>query len=97
MLHRRSQCFVQLLNLLNIDYPAEVGTQLCEQVLSTLTALLAGNDSCKNEMKQNVGYDTLLSVVLHRTAPKGPSGGVLMQVLHLILEVNTVLVWHSCC
>ncbi|DBA78126.1 TPA: hypothetical protein ACH3X2_008097 [Trebouxia sp. C0005] len=47
---------------------------------------MAGNESMKSEMKKTVGYDTLLNIVLRRTAPKGPSAGVLMQVLHLILE-----------
>ncbi len=88
LLCRKSQCFVQLLNLLNIDYSHEAGTALCEQVLSTVTALMAGNESMKSEMKKTVGYDTLLNIVLRRTAPKGPSAGVLMQVLHLILEVG---------
>ncbi len=49
---------------------------------------MAGNESMKSEMKKTVGYDTLLNIVLRRTAPKGPSAGVLMQVLHLILEVK---------
>ncbi len=91
MLCRKSQCFVQLLNLLNIDYSHEAGTALCEQVLSTVTALMAGNESMKSEMKKTVGYDTLLNIVLRRTAPKGPSAGVLMQVLHLILEVHLIV------
>ena len=90
LLCRKSQCFVQLLNLLNIDYSHEAGTALCEQVLSTATALMAGNESMKSEMKKTVGYDTLLNIVLRRTAPKGPSAGVLMQVLHLILEVDPI-------
>ncbi|KAL0021859.1 hypothetical protein WJX77_009077 [Trebouxia sp. C0004] len=85
-LFKKSQCFVQLLNLLNIDYSHEAGSALCEQVLSTVTALMAGNPSMKSEMKRTVGYDTLLNIVVRRTAPKGPSAGVLMQVLHLILE-----------
>ena len=90
LLCRKSQCFVQLLNLLNIDYSHEAGTALCEQVLSTITALMAGSESMKSEMKKTVGYDTLLNIVLRRTAPKGPSAGVLMQVLHLILEVDSI-------
>jgi len=79
---------VQLLNLLNIDYSPEAGTQLCEMVLPTMTALLAGNQRSRKRLQDDIGYDTLLSLVLRRTAPKGPSGGVLMQVLHLLLEVS---------
>ena len=79
---------MQLLNLLNIDYPPEAGTQLCQMVLPCLTALLAGNPASRKQLQEGVGYDSLLSIVLRRTAPQGPSGGVLMQMLHLILEVS---------
>lgn len=85
---REAQCFVQLLNLLNTDFSPEAGSQLCERVLSTLTSLLAGNEASRKKLQQDVGYDTLLSIVLRRTAPTGPCAGVLMQLLHLILEVT---------
>ena len=77
-----------MLNLLNIDYPPETGTQLCIGVLSTLTALLAGNEASRKQLQLNPGYDSVLRAVLERTAPKGPTDKVLLQVLHLILEVN---------
>lgn len=86
-LRRSAECFVQLLNLLNIDYSPEAGTQLCEKVLATLMALLAGNEASRKQLQQGVGYDTLLSIVLKCSGPSGPSGGILMQLLHLVLEV----------
>lgn len=76
-----------MLNLLNIDYSPEAGTLLCIGVLSTLTALLAGNEASRKQLQLNPGYDSVLRAVLERTAPKGPSDKVLLQVLHLILEV----------
>lgn len=82
---------MQLLNLLNDDYPPEAGAQLCERVLATLTALLAGNVAAREHLSSEVGYDTLLNIVLRRTAPTGPSGGVLRQLLHLVLEVSPLL------
>ena len=33
-------CFLQLLKLLNTDYPVEVDTRLCEKVLATLMVLV---------------------------------------------------------
>ncbi|KAL3142038.1 hypothetical protein ABBQ32_004670 [Trebouxia sp. C0010 RCD-2024] len=85
-LFRSAECFVQVLNLLNIDYTPEAGSQLCIGVLSTLTSLLAGNEASRKQLHLNPGFDSVLRAVLERTAPKGPSGDVLSQVLHLILE-----------
>ena len=90
---RSAECFVQVLNLLNIDYSPEAGTQLCIGVLSTLTSLLAGNEASRKQLQLNPGFDSVLRAVLERTAPKGPSGDVLAQVLHLILEVSSF--WYS--
>ena len=42
VLRRDAECFVQIVNLLNLEYPPEVGQRLAEQVLATLAALLAG-------------------------------------------------------
>ena len=92
---RSAECYVQLLNLLNIDYPPEAGTQLCEKVLATLMALLAGNEASRQQLQQGVGYDTLLSIVLRCSGPHGPSGGILMQLLHLVLEVGRYLPVHD--
>lgn len=77
-----------MLNLLNIDYSSEAGTQLCIGVLSTLTSLLAGNEASRKQLQLNPGFDSVLRAVLERTAPHGPSGDILAQVLHLILEVR---------
>lgn len=85
---RSAECFVQVLNLLNIDYSPEAGTQLCIGVLSTLTSLLAGNEASRKQLQLNPGFDSVLRAVLERTAPHGPSGDILAQVLHLILEVR---------
>lgn len=97
-----------MLNLLNIDYSPEAGTQLCIGALCTLTSLLAGNEASRKQLQLNPGFDSVLRAVLERTAPKGPSGDVLAQVLHLILEVrsfwnsfqkydaNVLLLWCAC-
>ena len=77
-----------MLNLLNINYSPEAGTHLCIGVLSTLTSLLAANEASRKQLQLNPGFDSVLRAVLERTAPKGPSGDVLSQVLHLILEVS---------
>ena len=42
MLRREAECFVQVVNLLNLEYLPEVGQQLAQQVLATLASLLAG-------------------------------------------------------
>ena len=80
---------MQVLNLLNIDYSPEAGMQLCIGVLSTLTSLLAGNEASRKQLQLNPGFESVLRAVLERTAPKGPTGDVLAQVLHLILEVRS--------
>ncbi|KAK9824084.1 hypothetical protein WJX72_007613 [[Myrmecia] bisecta] len=85
-LFRNAECFVQIINLLNLDYPPALGARLCEEVLGTLCALLAGNEASRKRLRNDVGYDTLLSILLRRAAPRGPSQSLLLKVLGLILE-----------
>lgn len=80
--------FVQIVNLLNLDYPSDVGEHLCAEVLATLAALLRDNEANRHRLKADVGYDTLQHVVLSRSSTDGPSKAVLLQVLCLALEVS---------
>ena len=60
---RSAECFVQVVNLLNFDYEAGAGEDLCEGVLSTLTALLAGNEASRRRLVADVGYDQILTAL----------------------------------
>lgn len=79
---------MQIVNLLNLDYPTETGMRLCEEVLATLAALLKDNEASRQRLKADVGYDTLLNVLLSRSGTGGPSQGILTQVACLALEVG---------
>ena len=87
--------FVQIVNLLNLDYPPAIGLRLCQEVLATLGSLLRGCEANRQRLRTHVGYDTLASVVLTRGGAAGPSQGILEQVLCLALEVGATLlrVW----
>ena len=86
--HREAEVFVQIVNLLNLDYPSDIGMRLCEEVLATLVALLKDNEASRQRLRADVGYDTLLNVVLSRSGPQGPSQAILEQVACLTLEVS---------
>ena len=60
---RSAECFVQVVNLLNCDYPDGAGPALCEAVLATLTALLAGNEASRRRLIADVGYDQILTAL----------------------------------
>ena len=85
---RDAEVFVQIVNLLNLDYPAHIGMRLCEEVLATLGALLKDNEASRHRLKTDVGYDTLQSVVLSCCGSIGPSQAILEQVLSIVLEVS---------
>jgi len=57
---------VQVVNLLNFDYEEGQGPQLCEEVLSTLTALLEGNDASRRRLVSDVGYDQILTAIMRQ-------------------------------
>lgn len=60
---RSAECFVQVVNLLNSDYEARSGEDLCEGVLRTLAALLAGNEASRRRLAADVGYDQILTAL----------------------------------
>ena len=76
------------MHLLNLDYPPELGCQLCCQVLATLTALLAGNEASRNRVRDDVGYDTLFSIITRVVGSTGPSEELLVHMLGFTLEVS---------
>ncbi|KAK9806574.1 hypothetical protein WJX73_003713 [Symbiochloris irregularis] len=89
-LFRDAEVFVQLVNLLSVDYPAHLGAHMAEEVLSTLVCLLRGNEANRQRFRGDIGYEVLL------TAVSGQSGGeggmcprpVLEQMLCLALEAD---------
>lgn len=88
---RKAECFVQLVNLLNVDCESDVGSQLCFKVLQTLTALLSGNEASRIRMRDDIGYDTLFSIISRLLGSQAPSQQLLMQLLSLTLEVHNPL------
>ena len=82
------------MHLLNLGYPPELGSQLCCQVLATLTALLAGNEASRNRVRDDVGYDTLFSIITRLVGPAGPSEELLLHMLGFVLEVSPALTWR---
>ena len=60
---RSAECFVQVVNLLNFEYEGTEGLLLAEKVLSTLAALLRGNEASRRRLVSNVGYDQILMAV----------------------------------
>ena len=84
---RNAECFVQIVNLLNLDFPAETGTELCVNVLQSLQTLIAGNEANRQRLRADIGYDTLQSGLLKHVPSSGPSQALLEAVLGLILEV----------
>ncbi len=62
------------------------------QVLATLTALLAGNGSSRVRLRADVGYDTLLHMVLRQAAPAGPQQRLLLATMGPVLEVRVKLI-----
>jgi hypothetical protein len=50
---------MQVVNLMNDAYPALEGSRLAEDVLRTLTALLAGNEASRSRFRNEVGYEML--------------------------------------
>ena len=64
------------------------------QVLATLTALLAGNGSSRVRLRADVGYDTLLHMVLRLAGLAGPQQRLLLATMGPILEVRSK---HAAC
>ena len=60
---RSADVFVQVVNLLNFEYDGSEGLQLAEKVLSTLAALLKGNEGSRRRVVSDVGYDQILMAV----------------------------------
>ena len=62
-MRRSADVFVQVVNLLNFEYDGSEGLQLAEKVLSTLAALLKGNEGSRRRVVSDVGYDQILMAV----------------------------------
>ena len=54
---------MQVVNLLNFEYEGVEGLLLTEKVLSTLAALLRGNEASRRRLVSDVGYDQILMAV----------------------------------
>ena len=57
---------MQVVNLLNFDYEGGHGAFLCEEVLATLTALLAGNEGSRRRLVSDVGYDQIQTAIMRQ-------------------------------
>jgi hypothetical protein len=62
-MRRSAESFVQVVNLLNFEYEGGEGLQLAVKVLSTLAALLRGNEASRRRLVSDVGYDQILTAV----------------------------------
>ena len=62
---------MQVVNLLNAEYEeAGAGREdLCEGVLRTLGALLAGNEASRRRLAADVGYDQILTALARQVHP----------------------------
>ena len=58
-----AQCFVHLLSLLNGDYSLEDGVSLSLQVVTTLIALLAGNNGAKVRERACVSMIRIVDII----------------------------------
>ena len=96
MLSRRAEALVQLVNLLNLDFTPSQGIALAREVLDTLSELLAGNRSSRERLKHDVGFDTLLRILLRLAGPQGPQQPLLVKIMGPILEVRWWSVGHLC-
>lgn len=67
--------------------PAQ-STRLCCKVIQTLAALLCGNEASRNRVRDDIGYDTLYSLLSGLVGKEGPSEELLMQLLSLVLEAR---------
>ncbi len=81
------------MNLLNLDFPVETGTEVCVKVLQALQNLVAGNEANRQRLRADIGYDTLRIGLLKHVPESGPSQMLLEAVLGLILEVKPLF----CC
>ena len=71
---------MQLTNLLNIESPdGEAGSVLAGDVLDTMGALMAGSTSGRARLAQDVGYDTLLRLLLRAAGTEGPQQPLLVK------------------
>ena len=84
---RRAEALVQLVNLLNLEFTSSDGAALAGEVLDTLTGLLAGNRSSRERLKHDVGFDTLLRIMLQVAGSRGPQQPLLVKMMGPILEV----------
>ena len=67
-----AEALLQVSNLLNEDYGPMEGSEVCCQVLETLTALMAGNFEAREKFELLMGRETLLHLVVQSAGQHGP-------------------------
>lgn len=76
---------MQVINLLNREYPPSVAITLSCQVLHTLRVLLKSSPTAQEAFASMVGYDTLQRVLLKRCSV--PPRAMLQAVVAMLLQV----------
>lgn len=76
------------MHLLSQEVPAARRLALCCAVISTLTALVAGNESARCALQNEVGAAMLAKAVLEQAGPQGPPRPLMRAVLAMVLEVS---------
>lgn len=64
-LFNECETILHVFNLLNEDFSAEEGPELCRSVLKTLGYLISGNHQGRKHLERTVGWDTLQELVFH--------------------------------
>lgn len=64
---------------------------LCNDVLRTLIALMAGNSRSKERFQKTIGYDQLYRVLLHATENK-PDRSTIDLLLDMVSDVVSLMV-----
>jgi len=67
-----AEALLQVSNLLNEDYGPVEGSEVCCEVLETLTALMAGNFEAREKFELLMGRETLLHLVVQSAGQHGP-------------------------
>ncbi|KAK3235248.1 hypothetical protein CYMTET_54533 [Cymbomonas tetramitiformis] len=81
---RAVEGYVQIVSLLNEEYPEPQGSELAQDVLRTLTVLISGCPRSKAMFSELVGYDTLQQALLH--AQPVPQQELLVRVLDMCVD-----------
>mmetsp|Transcript_3493 Transcript_3493/g.4713 ORF Transcript_3493/g.4713 Transcript_3493/m.4713 type:complete len:630 (+) Transcript_3493:216-2105(+) len=80
------QAHVQIVSVLNWEYPGSFAVEIVTDVVETLDLLLAGSGPSKETFRVQVGYDTLLRAVLQLVP--SPPRMVLLALLHITQDAG---------